>query len=304
MNASGTLTSVPDYFEYTASLLRGTGAVMGVTVVPVGSLADVSEGALTALGLKCLSINQALGVQILLTFAPQHNGNWLPYGQDPVIFRAKFRFLAGIVKGPGSRNATALVWAPHSGYGYPYALPDAFASGPMGAAVNGSRPTTAAPPSPATNPLLDTNGNGRLDAQDDPYAPYYPGDDVVDWCALSLYAMGADTYFPLPPSAASAHPANALPAAGSKLGALLTSPGALSDFHDTYALAKGKPMLVSATAAAWYTMPGVGGAGEGGSMGLAKRAPPVGPDELTLKQAWWELVLDRAELRVGHGGRV
>lgn len=34
--------------------------------------------------------------------------------------------------------------------------------------------------------LLDTNRNGILDAADDAFAPYYPGDAYVDWIGLSL----------------------------------------------------------------------------------------------------------------------
>lgn len=35
--------------------------------------------------------------------------------------------------------------------------------------------------------LLDTNNNALFDEGDDPYMPYYPGDDYVDWVGLSLY---------------------------------------------------------------------------------------------------------------------
>lgn len=33
--------------------------------------------------------------------------------------------------------------------------------------------------------LMDTNGDGKLDNKDDPYAPYWPGDEYVDWVGLS-----------------------------------------------------------------------------------------------------------------------
>ena len=33
---------------------------------------------------------------------------------------------------------------------------------------------------------LDTNGNGRLDNEDDPYSPYYPGDAWVDWVFIKV----------------------------------------------------------------------------------------------------------------------
>jgi len=42
-------------------------------------------------------------------------------------------------------------------------------------------------PSVADQTALDTNNNGQLDGGDDPYSPWYPGDDQVDWIGISLY---------------------------------------------------------------------------------------------------------------------
>lgn len=38
--------------------------------------------------------------------------------------------------------------------------------------------------------LMDTNGDGVLDDKDDPYAPYWPGDEYVDWIGLSSAYRG------------------------------------------------------------------------------------------------------------------
>jgi hypothetical protein len=35
---------------------------------------------------------------------------------------------------------------------------------------------------------MDTNGDGVLDNSDDPFTPYYPGDDMVDWVGISVYS--------------------------------------------------------------------------------------------------------------------
>ncbi|POW13260.1 hypothetical protein PSHT_07830 [Puccinia striiformis] len=40
---------------------------------------------------------------------------------------------------------------------------------------------------PTDMAVLDTNKNGELDKGDDPYTPYYPGDDYVDWIGISVY---------------------------------------------------------------------------------------------------------------------
>ena len=37
---------------------------------------------------------------------------------------------------------------------------------------------------------LDTNDDGWVDMNDDPYTPFYPGDQWVDWVGLNLYHMG------------------------------------------------------------------------------------------------------------------
>lgn len=37
---------------------------------------------------------------------------------------------------------------------------------------------------------MDTNSDGTLTADDDAYAPYYPGDDYVDQTGMSLYYKG------------------------------------------------------------------------------------------------------------------
>lgn len=37
---------------------------------------------------------------------------------------------------------------------------------------------------------LDTNGDGWVDMSDDPYTPFYPGDQWVDWVGMNEYHMG------------------------------------------------------------------------------------------------------------------
>ena len=37
---------------------------------------------------------------------------------------------------------------------------------------------------------LDTNNDGWVDMSDDPYTPFYPGDQWVDWVGLNEYHMG------------------------------------------------------------------------------------------------------------------
>lgn len=40
---------------------------------------------------------------------------------------------------------------------------------------------------------LDTNGDGQFSVADSPFAPYWPGDDYVDWVGLSVYYKGPNS---------------------------------------------------------------------------------------------------------------
>lgn len=35
--------------------------------------------------------------------------------------------------------------------------------------------------------VLDTNNDSAINSNDDPYLPYYPGDDFVDWVGMNTY---------------------------------------------------------------------------------------------------------------------
>jgi hypothetical protein len=63
----------------------------------------------------------------------------------------------------------AFVWGPNHGSGYPFP---------------GGR-FDVQPSSPDYS-VLDTNKDGKLDINDDPYSPYYPGDEWVDWVGFSV----------------------------------------------------------------------------------------------------------------------
>jgi hypothetical protein len=116
--------------------------------------------------------------------------------------------------------------------------------------------------------LLDTNHDGVLDGRDDPYAPYYPGDDAVDWVGMTLYHWGDQWPWGK----------NVIPEDG-KFAAQLTgtysgSGGdqrSVPNFYHVYAEGHGKPLAIPETAAFYNTS-------------------VVGDSELEIKQAWWRQV--------------
>ncbi|RKO92599.1 hypothetical protein BDK51DRAFT_50573 [Blyttiomyces helicus] len=219
VNMSGVTQAIPDYFDWTSRLIAGTGAIMGMTVNPSYGLENVSSTAITQLANKCAEINR-FGVPILLRFAPEMNcelkgrdrrfavgesrtalargkdqglsvsspayaflalaANRNPWGQDPLEFIATFRLVANAVRTAtnisGISAHTAIVWAPHSPQGYPWwDRPSPF-SAPLSNSTRFSQ--------------MDTNHDGIVDAHDDPFAPYWPGDSFVDWVGVSASYFG------------------------------------------------------------------------------------------------------------------
>jgi hypothetical protein len=144
-----------------------------------------------------------------------------------------------------------MLWAPNYGGGYPF-------SGGQYGAVPGSKDFA----------LLDTNADGVLTMADDPYLPYYPGDDAVDWVGMSLYHWG--NHYP--------RGTNDIPEAG-KLSAMLTgsysgSVGderAVPDFYQTLGTQHHRPVAIAET-------------------GALRATGSVGSDDLSVKQAWWRQV--------------
>ena len=97
------------------------------------------------------------------------NGSWLDWGQQPAAYRAAFRAVAAEFKETDDAG-TVMVWEPYLGRDYPFERNrNAPAAGSEGFA------------------LLDTNGDGAWDGADAAYAPYYPGDDAVEWVGLTAY---------------------------------------------------------------------------------------------------------------------
>ena len=150
-----------------------------------------------------------------------------------------------------SANLTAMVWAPFEGSGYPF-----------------PNETYSARPGNLEFNALDTNKDGKLDARDDPYAPYYPGDAYVDWVGLSLYYKGKE--YPWID--------NAVPRPG-LFEDLLTGANSLSraNFYANYSASKGKPCMIAETGAVVHT--------------LMDGTPTQGPDPLAIKSAWWRQFL-------------
>ncbi len=229
-----------------------------ITLEPHDGLAAVTPEAAAELAAVLDAAWAGHGVATFVRFAHEMNGSWYPWAQQPEAYVEAFRVVADAVHGA---TASAMVWAPNDGAGYP------FAGGPF----------EAAPGSPE-RAALDTDGDGDLTPADDPYEPYWPGDDAVDWVGMSLYFWGVQ------------HPwgENELAPDGRFAAQLTGQPTgahaderAVPDFYATYAEGHDKPMAIIETAALYDP------AGDG-------------PDEAAVKSAWFEQVFS-AETRDRFG---
>ncbi len=219
-----------------------------ITLEPHGGLETVTPGAARELATLLHGYWETSDVPTIVRFAHEMNGSWYPWGQQPDAYVDAFRTVAAAIH--ELAPASAMAWAPNEGSGYP------FTGGPHASG----------------DAALDTDGDGEVTKLDDPYAPYWPGDDAVDWVGMSIYHWGV-TY---------PWGENELPSDG-KFRNLLTGrvTGAhdgevqVPDFYATYAEGHGKPMGVFETAALFNPV-----------------AP--GPDEAAIKSAWWSQVTDPA----------
>ena len=195
------------------------------------------------------------GVATFVRFAHEMNGSWYAWGQQPDAYVDAFRVVAEAVH--AGSPASAMVWAPNEGAGYP------FIGGAFGAAAGS--PEAA---------MLDTDGDGELTSADDPYAPYWPGGDVVDWVGMSLYFWGLE--YPWGENELAPGGRFAAQLTGSPTGAH-GDEVPVPDFYATYADGHDKPLAIIETAALYDP------AGEG-------------PGESAIKRAWFEQVFS-AETR-------
>jgi hypothetical protein len=227
------------------------GGIAVLTLEPWAGLGAVTPEVAAEFAARLAAYNQTNHVPVVVRFAQEMNGSWYPWAQQPAAYIQAFQTLAAAVHTIAPQSA--MLWAPNEGSGYPF-------SGGQYEAKPGSADYVA----------LDTNGDGTVDIQDDMYAPYYPGDDAVDWVGLSLYHWG-DVY---------PWGKNVVPVDGKFRGMLTgtyrgingTDP-LLPNFYHEFVDGHGKPMAVVETAAFYNTSVG-------------------GDPEQHIKQLWWRQVFD------------
>lgn len=152
--------------------LSNSSAAIFLTVYPNKGFAAVTTQDFTDLGTQILGYAGDYNRTTFLRYAPEMQGTWNLYGQQPTEFIASFRAMRAAVEAVAPN--TIFVWAPNTPQGYPY--------GQTGDAYTSL--------STADQTALDTNGDGVFNSTDDSLSPYWPGEEYVDWIGLSLYYKG------------------------------------------------------------------------------------------------------------------
>ncbi|KAJ3075338.1 hypothetical protein HDU98_008421 [Podochytrium sp. JEL0797] len=267
----------------------GTNATGMLTIYPFQGLgANITDAQLDKMAGYMNNIVNA-GHSLFIRFGSEMNGNWFQYGQQPTVYVATWQRIIPYWKNKlgANKDKVAFIWSPNSGNGYP------FSKNP--------------PVSAADLKLLDTNSNGVVDEFDDPYSPYYPGDEYVDWVGMSVYHYGAtypwvDNVVPdankFERYLNNSDPALGNPAGGIPYGyypfySYFSSPaGIKNNITGAVVSAGNKPLIISETAAtyhfAWK---------DAASKALFNEPVPgfndaVKATRLDIKQAWWRSFLN------------
>ncbi|KAK9837157.1 hypothetical protein WJX81_006857 [Elliptochloris bilobata] len=229
-----------------------------LTVMPTHGLAAMTEAVTNTIA----GYFQRYAVATyFVRYAHEMNGVWFPWAQEPSAYRASFAAVAGWFR--AASCGAMMVWAPNWGGGYPYA----------------GNPTTMCTPSLVgdtarcfglvhmsgsdqaklraeqckrikriAKPVyleMDTNGDGKVDQTDDPYSPYYPGDEWVDWVGMSVYSLG-----PFNP-----YGQNTVGYYNEFTMKIDCFPMPIPCFYTVYAEGRNKPFMVTETSAAFYLSP-------------------------------------------------
>ncbi|TPX36175.1 hypothetical protein SmJEL517_g01430 [Synchytrium microbalum] len=227
--------------DYSLIEALGTDAILILDLYPYALTAghaysNIQDSDIQALASQCAGYN-AKGRRVILRIFAEMNGNWYPWAQQPIEFVAMYRKIALAV-----RAVAPLVSFPLS-------------------------PGTTGATSAANFAAMDTNGDGQISFADNPYTPYFPGTDVVDWVGTSMYYWG-------PYDSTGNYGVNAAVDPNYFVG-WMTGAGGAFNFY-SYVVSLGKPITLAEWGIPYYVTvdPGVG--------------------ELAMKRAWWSQSLTNA----------
>ncbi|KAJ3034403.1 hypothetical protein HDV00_005059 [Rhizophlyctis rosea] len=256
-----------------------TDAIMYMTVYPMYGFDNVTDSGINQLAELVGNVTHS-GRKVFLRYASEMNGNWFAYGRQPTKFIASFRKVVQAVRAKAKQDYVAFVWAPNSSNGYPFKNDDVsgdYAKNYPAPLINSANPDFD---------ILDTNHDKQINIDDDPYSPYWPGDEYVDWVGMSQYHYGSvynNTF--------SGWVDNVLPLKG-QIESMIRGRNGFGkfDFYGTFCeggkegvTKGGKPFQITETGATFHIRL---------TNLTSHQALPTfqdpGPGRVAIKQAWWE----------------
>ncbi|KAJ3270017.1 hypothetical protein HDV01_000728 [Terramyces sp. JEL0728] len=253
-----------------------TDAILYLTLYPKDGMDAVSDYSLDTL---CRYVGYATysGRRVFIRYASEMNGYWFGYSRQPKKFIEGWIRFAKAVRKASKENYLALIWAPNSPNGYPWPSSPLYLND--GREVSFQETFTL-------DPSLDTNGDGKWDFYDDPFTPYYPGDEWVDWVGLSLYHYGKEYPWET----------NDIPKLGWFESVMIGTDRTTFGHYNFYEMFSGsgvggspaskskggKPFMVSETGATVH----LSVSKPGGKSALPQNSDPE--SRMKIKQAWWK----------------
>ncbi|MEV7874559.1 OpgC domain-containing protein [Microbacterium sp. NPDC089188] len=243
-------------WQHAALQVAGQGASLVLTLEPSAELETLTDADAAELTMRLERYHSQYGTEQFVRFAPEMNGSWVSWGQQPTAYVAAFDDVAAAVH--AGTSGAEMVWSPSYGAGYPFERAD----GRLDAITVRDRVA------------IDTDGDGLFTEADDPYGPYFPDADSVDRVGLSLY------YFGKGEAAAAAGrdvplEENAAPEDGEVAARLDErwgyTTGQRSSFYDRFAVGQGKQLLLDT--------------------GALYDFGREGDSELAVKRGWWTQML-------------
>lgn len=159
-----------DIIKWNCQLASKTSSMLEITADPAQDIQSIPSSIYLLLARAMRECNSIYGVPVLLRFGHEMNGGWMTfYGNQPSNYIQAFVTLSTYVH--SLTNMTAMLWSPNTGQGYPFS----YASQPNFPKINDPDPVKR-----EDFRRMDTNNDGLISSLDDPYGPYYPGDEYVD----------------------------------------------------------------------------------------------------------------------------
>ncbi|MDQ1121477.1 OpgC domain-containing protein [Microbacterium trichothecenolyticum] len=243
-------------WDRAATQVAAQGAALEITLEPSTDLDALTDNDAAELNTRLERYRTQSDAIQLVRFAPEMNGSWVSWGQQPTAYVRAFERVADAVHAGASGAET--VWSPSYGAGYPFERAD------------GRLDDLTVRDQVA----LDTDGDGLITEADDPYGPYFPSADTVDRVGLTMY------YFGKGEAAAAAGrdvplETNTAPEDGEVAARLAErwgyTGGQRESFYDRFAVGERKPLVLDT--------------------GALYDLDRGGDTELAVKQGWWRQVL-------------